>query len=111
METEKKQHGGARPGSGRPKGSGNKINAIELIIEAERTLGKPFIQSLLEGYVNSIDEKNNKLRFMYEQLILNKVIADRHQVEHTDTEEAVEQKRQAFADALATIAKSAKEVK
>ena len=95
--------GGARPGAGRPKGSGNKITAQDLLETAEAKLGKPFVESLIEGYQESVVNHNHKIRVMYEKMIMDKVIADRQQLEITESDDVVEAKRQAFAAALARI--------
>ena len=100
---EKKQNGGARPGAGRPKGSTNKVTAQDLLAAAESTIGKPFVVSLVEGYKKSIDENNNKLRVMYEKIIIDKVVADRHNVEVEETEDTVAAKQEAFRQALAAM--------
>ena len=100
-----KRKGGVRPGAGRPKGSGNKITAQDLIDTANAVIGKPFVVSLMEGYKRSIDENNNKIRVTYEKLIVDKVLADRHQIENVESEDAVQAKAQAFADALTALGK------
>ena len=97
----KSNYGGARAGAGRPKGSSNKITAQDLLDAAHKVNGKPFVINLMEGYQASIDERNNKVRVMYEKMILDKVIADRQQIEITESEDAVQAKRMAFAEALA----------
>ena len=96
-------HGGARPGAGRPKGSGTKVTALELLEAAEKKLGKPFVESLVEGYMKSISENNNKLRVMYEKMIIDKVVADRQQVEVTESEDTTAMKAEAFAEALRSL--------
>ena len=107
MDQENKStgHGGARAGAGRPKGSTAKVTAQDLIEAADRQLGKPFVESLMEGYVKSITENNNKVRIMYEKMIIDKVIADRQSVEVVDSEDAIAAKQAAFAAALATMQK------
>lgn len=97
----KSNYGGARAGAGRPKGSGNKITAQDLLDAAHKVNGKPFVVNLMEGYQRSIDENNNKVRVMYEKMILDKVIADRQQIEVVESDEALQVKRLAFAEALA----------
>ena len=99
----KKTRGGPRPGAGRPRGSGNKISAQDLLEAAEATIGKPFVISLVEGYKKSIDENNNRLRVMYEKIIIDKVVADRHQVEVDDSEDTIAAKQAAFTAALAAM--------
>jgi hypothetical protein len=100
---EKKQNGGARPGAGRPRGSTNKVTAQDLLAAAEATIGKPFVVSLVEGYKRSIDENNNKLRVIYEKMIIDKVVADRHNVEVEDSEDTIAAKQAAFTQALAAM--------
>lgn len=103
MNTQRPSRGGARPGAGRPRGSGAKVTAQDLIDAAQRQLGRPFVESLMEGYVKSITENNNKVRYMYEKMIIDKVIADRQQIEVTDSEDVVAAKQAAFAAALAQL--------
>jgi methionine salvage enolase-phosphatase E1 len=103
MEKQKDRRGGARPGAGRPKGSGNKITVQDLIDQAQITIGKSFVQSLIEGYHDTIVAGDRRTRVMYEKMIMDKVLADRQQVEVTDTEDAVAARAAAFAAALATI--------
>lgn len=104
MEIEKKKRGGYRPGGGRPKGSGNKITAQDLINTAQAVVGKPFVVSLMEGYRDTIAGNNHKVRVMYEKMIMDKVLADRHQVETVESEDTTEAKAAAFKEALAVIA-------
>jgi len=99
----KSNYGGARAGAGRPKGSTNKITAQDLLDAAHKVNGKPFVVNLMEGYQQSIDERNNKVRVMYEKMILDKVIADRQHIEVVESDEALQAKRQAFAEALANL--------
>jgi hypothetical protein len=99
-----KKHGGVRQGAGRPKGSGNKLTAQDLIDTAQQVIGKPFVVSLMEGYKKSIDENNNKVRVTYEKLIVDKVLADRQQIEVTESADAVQARAEAFAEALTTLA-------
>lgn len=104
------KNGGARPGAGRPKGSTNKISAQELIDTAQRVIGKPFIESLLEGYHDTILQGDRKTRVMYEKMIMDKVLGDKQEVEVINTEDAIQAKAQAFADALSALAVSSTKV-
>ena len=58
--------GGRQPGSGRPKGSVNKITGEKILLEISTQFGKPFEQLLAEGY---------------EKMILSKVVADKHELD------------------------------
>jgi hypothetical protein len=85
--------------AGRPKGSLSKFTPASLLKAIETTVGKPFVQSLAEGYKDSIDKGDTKLRYLYEKAILDKVVADRVSVE-VDDGATMESKMEAFAAAL-----------
>lgn len=95
--------GGAREGAGRPKGSSNKLSGKQMLEEAERVVGKPFVTSLMEGYHKTILNEDTKHRVVYERLILDKVASNLFDVEVTDSEDAVAAKQAAFAAAIAQI--------
>ena len=106
MKTEKvseiipeKKNGGAREGAGRPKGSGNKITVTTLLQKAE-SMGMPFEEAILQDWATA--PTGSELRYKYNQLLFNKVIADRHQVEVDETA-SVSNRQDAFLKALATI--------
>ena len=111
MTAKQDRRGGARPGAGRPKGSGNKVTVQDLIDQAQVTIGKPFVQSLIEGYHDTILNGDRKIRVMYEKMIMDKVLADRQQVEVTDSADAVATRAAVFAAALATVTGLASETK
>lgn len=100
---EKKKVGGARPGAGRPKGSTGKVTAASLLEQAESTLGKSFIVSLMEGYRDSVLNQDNKTRVIYEKMILDKVATTLIEADITESEDAIESKKAAFAEALAAL--------
>ena len=93
--------GGAREGSGRPKGSTTKVTAKDLIEQAEATLGKSFIVSLMEGYADSITDNDRKTRVVYEKMILDKIATTMIEAEVTDSEASLDAKQAVFAAALA----------
>jgi hypothetical protein len=102
--TEKKKgRGGARAGSGRPKGTTNRLTAQQILETAENMLGKPFVVSLMEGYIQSINEGDTKNRVTYEKIILDKTATTIVEAEITDSKDAIEQKQAAFAEALAKL--------
>jgi hypothetical protein len=111
MTTKSTTRGGARPGAGRPKGSGNKVTVQDLIDQAQLTIGKPFVQSLIEGYHDTILNGDRKIRVMYEKMIMDKVLADRQQVEVTDSADAVATRAAAFAAALTAVTGQSSETK
>ena len=98
-----KGHGGARPGAGRPKGSSNRLTAKEILDTAENMLGKPFVVSLLEGYIDSINTGDTKNRVTYEKIILDKTATTIIEAEITDSTDAVQAKQAAFAEAMAKL--------
>lgn len=100
----KKAWGGAREGAGRPRGSTDKITARFILERAEQVIGKPLIDSVLEGYRDTILDGDRKHRVVYEKMLVDKVATTLFDVEVTENEDAIEAKRRAFAEALATMA-------
>lgn len=113
-KTEKKpkgKMGGARAGAGRPKGTTNKLTAQQILEAAENMLGKPFIVSLMEGYIDTINTGDTRNRVTYEKIILDKTATTLVEAEITDSKDAIEQKQAAFAEALAKLVGVSKEAK
>lgn len=77
------KRGGRKPGSGRPKGSTSKLSASKLLEQIENTCGKPFEELLAEGYHLTIIAADMPARQNYEKMILSKVVADKHEIDHT----------------------------
>jgi hypothetical protein len=96
-------NGGARPGAGRPRGSTNRLTAKEILDTAQNMLGKPFVVSLMEGYMQSIAEGDNRNRVTYEKIILDKTATTIIEAEVTDSADALKMKQAAFAEALARL--------
>ena len=78
----KKTHGGARHGGGRRKGSTNKLSAQTLLHEIAKR-DKPFAIGLAEDYHNARLSGDAHLVMKYQNMILNKVVADKVDVDHT----------------------------
>lgn len=70
-------------GPGRPPGSTSKISGATILASVERYAGQRFEDLLAQGYVDSIQADDKPTRLQYEKMFLNKVVADRSQVEHT----------------------------
>jgi hypothetical protein len=100
---QKGQNGGVRPGAGRPKGSPNKITGSTLLAEIEKR-DVPFAQGLAEDYIRARQTDDRHLVLKYQQMIMNKVIADKVEVDVTDQNRLLEAKREAFRAALEHMA-------
>jgi len=96
--------GGARAGSGRKPGSTNKISATQILDSIEAETGQQFGTLLAQGYAESIQSNDRVTRIKYEQMFLNKVVAERVEIDLNETESSVERKQQSFQEALRKLA-------
>ena len=96
------------PGAGRPRGSTNKLTVETVLRSIENTCGRPFSDLLAEGYYHAITSDNNRLRFEYERMFLSKVVADKIDIDMTDSTDVIEAKQAAFAEAIAHLTQLAK---
>lgn len=96
--------GGARAGSGRPKGTTDQLT-ITGLLEAvkEKSKGQSYEQILVEDFLQSRDRGDTHLTVKYHNLILNKVMGTLNKVEVTDSKDQLEMKQQAFSEALAKL--------
>lgn len=78
----KGKNGGARPGAGRKKGSIQKLSAQSILHEIAKR-DKPFAIGLAEDYHKARISGDQNLVVKYQQMILNKVVADKVDVDHT----------------------------
>lgn len=78
----KKGPGGYRVNGGRKKGSTNKLSAQTLLQEIAKK-DKPFAIGLAEDYHAARMSGDAHLVVKYQQMILNKVVADKVDVDHT----------------------------
>lgn len=97
------RHGGARPGAGRPKGSGHKIKVEDLMLDIELAAAMPFTQRVALNYINAIHREDWNRVGDYDRALLNKIVADQTSVEITDTADTVTAKAQAFQVALSKL--------
>lgn len=95
--------GGARPGAGRPRGSGNKISIKSLLEAIEHETGDTLENLLAQGYAEAIQTQNNALRQHYEKLFMNKVVADQVDINIGQTDEVIRAKELAFREALESV--------
>jgi hypothetical protein len=104
-EKKKGKNGGARPGAGRPKGSKSHITIEGLLAQVQtQTKGQDYEALLIQDFLEARDGHNKELLLKYHNLILNKVMNSLAKIEVTDSADAVEAKKLAFADALAKLA-------
>ena len=105
-KTEKKKgRGGVRPGAGRPAGSKCQVTIENLLDTVHvKTGGHSYEQLLIEDFLEARRTNDKQLVMKYHNLILNKVMNTLARIEVTDSADAVELKKLAFADALAKLA-------
>ena len=99
----KRGPGGAQPGAGRPKGSTNKVT-IESIIAAMTTVtGVTYEHQIASNYVAALSREDWNTVRNYDQMLMNKVVADKQEIEIIESEDTIEAKRVAFAEAIAQL--------
>jgi hypothetical protein len=110
MEKEKDQaktkgkNGGARPGAGRKPGSKSHITIEGLLTQVQnQTRGQDYEALLIQDFLDARNGHNKELLLKYHNLILNKVMNTLAKIEVTDSEDAVEAKKLAFAEALSKL--------
>lgn len=99
-----KKQGGARPGAGRPKGSTEQVTIGGLLgaLQAQSN-GKNYEEILVEDFLKARTSGDTQLTVKYHHLILNKVMNSLAKIEVTDSQDQLEMKQQAFAEALAKL--------
>jgi hypothetical protein len=96
--------GGARPGAGRPKGSTEQVTIDGLLNTLKiQSKGKNYEEILVEDFLKARQGGDSQLTVKYHTLILNKVMNTLAKIEVTDSQDAIEAKQNAFADALAKM--------
>ena len=96
-------YGGIRAGQGRPKGSSPKVKLEDLLSEIEKQTGVPYPAQLASNYGQAIAREDWRMVNDYDKAFLNKVVADKTEVEVVESEEVVAGKAQAFAEALLAL--------
>ena len=103
----KSAHGGARSGAGRPKGSGNKVRLEDLMLDVELAANMPYTKRVAINYVHAINREDWARVENYDRAFLNKLVADKSEIEVSDTADTVANRAQVFQDALAKLAQIA----
>ena len=81
-QKKKDKRGGPRPNSGRKLGQKQKLSALTILQEIAKK-DKPFAVGLAEDYHNARMSDDKHLVVKYQQMIINKVVADKVDVDHT----------------------------
>ena len=103
-EKKSKGRGGARPGAGRKKGSVMHMSVTSLLGEVfNQTRGNNYEQLLIQDFLDARNGNDKQLLLKYHNLILNKVMNSLARIEVNEGADAVESKKQAFAEALAKL--------
>lgn len=96
--------GGAKPGAGRPKGSTEQVTIAGLLNTLkEQSKGKNYEELLVQDFLQARDRGDTQLTVKYHNLILNKVMVHLAKIEVTDSQENIENKQLAFAEALSKL--------
>ena len=96
--------GGARPNSGRKKGSKDNITIGSLLETIySKSNGQNYEEILVTDFLQARNNNDMQLMLKYHNLILNKLMNTMAKVEVVESEDAVEAKQRAFAEALAKI--------
>ena len=98
--------GGARPGAGRKPGSSNKLKLEDLLQDIEKHTNMTYSQRVATNYLEAIQRGDHAGVRDYDKILLGKLVADKQELEVTNTSDAVEAKRSAFADAVAALGAS-----
>lgn len=75
--------GGARKGSGRPKGSTNKITLDSLVHSIDNAIGMSFEERLALNYKDAIDREDWQSVKDYDKAFLSKIVADKQELDVT----------------------------
>jgi hypothetical protein len=96
--------GGARKNAGRPKGGKNEITITGLLDAVKaKANGKNYEVLLVEDFMEARNRQDGQLVVKYHNLILNKVMTSVAKIEVTDSQDNIEAKQLAFAEALAKL--------
>lgn len=98
------RRGGARPGAGRKPGTTNKISGATILTSVEHYTGERFEDLLAQGYAEAINNRDTMVRLAYEKMFLSKVVADKIEMDISESEASMAAKQAAFQAALLRIA-------
>lgn len=81
--------GGKRTNAGRKQGMIQKLSGKQLLDQIEQTCGKRFEVLLAEHYKRAYTQQDWNAVRDYEKTILSKVVADKHEIDHTTNGESL----------------------
>ena len=88
QKDKKPGRGGKRPNAGRKVGSKVRLSSVDILTEiAKRDV--PFEVGLAEDYAKARQEGDFNVIQRYQQMILAKVVADKHEIDHTTLGESL----------------------
>ena len=103
-------HGGKREGAGRKDGTKNMITVKGLMEAVEaKSGGQNYTDILVQDFLDARERKDTQLMMKYHQLILQKVLVNVSKIEIAESQDAVQAKQAAFAEALAKLTAITKE--
>ena len=88
---------------GRPKGSSNKLSGASILQAIEAKVGMPFEEALADGYYDAIINNDRALRQKYEQMMLNKVVADKQEIDVTTLGDSLNDRKTAFETIISKL--------
>ena len=101
-EPKKSNRGGPRPGSGRPRGTTDRVTIASLLEAIEQTNGKQYVEILAEDFA-AARATDRALTAKYHNLLASKLMNSLQTLEVVESADAVADKAQAFQDALAKL--------
>ena len=100
--------GGARAGAGRKKGSTPRYTLEELLSNLDVQLGRSYAEQVAINYATAIGRSDWSGVRDYDRILLGKTVADKTEVTTVESEDAIEQRQEAFNEALRTLSGKAK---
>jgi len=96
--------GGARAGAGRKKGSTPRYTLEDLMAQVEHHTGRTYAEQVAINYATAIGRSDWSGVRDYDKVLLGKMVADKSEVEVTESADLVSAKHTAFQEALAKLA-------
>ena len=96
--------GGARAGAGRPRGSRDRVTVQSLLETLTvKTGGLTYEELLIDDFLNARLSDDKVMIHKYHTLISNKLISTLATIEVSDSDDTLQRRQAAFAEAIAQI--------